>query len=54
MSPFVHLIPLGIAASCWYGLARFSRSREWFRLGEIIFWDAVILIVIFLVWLRWF
>jgi len=25
-----------------------------FCTGELIFWDAIILVVIYLVWLRWF
>lgn len=54
MSALVHLIPLGLAGLVWYGLSRINRARGWFRRGEIIFWDAVLLVVIFLVWLRWF
>ena len=54
MSPLVHLVPLAIAALGWLGLHRLNRRRGWFRIGELIFWDAILLVVIFLVWLRWF
>ena len=54
MSPLVHLVPLGVAALGWLGLHRLNRGRGWFRIGELIFWDATLLVVTFLVWLRWF
>lgn len=50
----IHLVPLGISAALWLALARVNRSRDWLRTGELVFWDAIILIVVFLVWLRWF
>jgi hypothetical protein len=45
---------MGIAAVAWAGLAGANRKLRWFRLGELIFWDAIILVVIYLVWLHWF
>ena len=54
MTAALHLIPVAIAALGWYGLYRLNRGRRWFRLGELIFWDAILLIVVFLTWLRWF
>lgn len=50
----IHLIPLGIAAALMFLLARLNRSTGWFRTGELVFWDAILLITTFLVWLRWF
>jgi hypothetical protein len=50
----LHVIPLIMAALGWYGFARINRGKGWFRLGEMIFWDAVFLVLVFLVWLRWF
>lgn len=54
MTPWVHLIPLGMGSLCWAALHLFNKKVRWFRLGEVIFWDAVILVLIFLIWLRWF
>jgi hypothetical protein len=54
MNPLVHLVPLGLAALGWLALWRLNRARGWLRLGEVIFWDAILLVVVFLVWLRWF
>jgi len=54
MTAFLHVIPIGVAALGWYGLYRLNRGTRWFRLGELIFWDVVLLILIFLVWLRWY
>jgi hypothetical protein len=54
VSPLVHLVPLGIAALGCLALHRVNRRRGWFRIGEVIFWDAILLVVVFLVWLRWF
>lgn len=54
MSALVHLVPVAAAAALWYALARINRPRGWFRRGELIFWDAVLLVVLFLIWLRWF
>ena len=50
----IHVIPLGIALALWLVLARANRTSGWFRTGELVFWDAILLIVVFLVWLRWF
>jgi hypothetical protein len=54
VSPLVHLVPLGIAALGWFALHHLNRRRGWFRIGEVIFWDAIVLVLVFLVWLRWF
>lgn len=50
----IHLIPLGISAALWLALARLNRPSGWLRRGELVFWDAILLVVVFLVWLRWF
>ncbi len=50
----IHLIPVGIAAVLCLLLARLNRSTGWFRTGELVFWDVILLIATFLVWLRWF
>jgi hypothetical protein len=54
MSALIHLVPLGIAGILWFALHRANKPRQWLRVGELIFWDAVLLIVVFLVWLIWF
>ncbi len=54
MSPWLGIIPVAIAAAGWYGLYRLNRARRWFRIGEIIFWDVILLILVYLAWLRWF
>ena len=54
MSWFVGFIPLVIAAGVWWALARLNRVVRWFRIGELIFWDAILLVIIYLIWLRWF
>jgi hypothetical protein len=50
----IHLIPVGIAAALWYLLARLNRATGWLRTGELVFWDAILVVVDFLFWLRWF
>jgi hypothetical protein len=47
-------VPLLLAAIVWLGFWRVNRKRKWFTLGEVIFWDVIVLILIQLVWLRWF
>lgn len=47
-------VPLLLAAIVWTGFWRINRTRNWFTIGEVIFWDIIVLIVIQLVWLRWF
>jgi hypothetical protein len=42
------------AAIVWFGLWAVNRRRRWFTIGEVIFWDVIVLIIIQLVWLRWF
>ncbi len=54
MSPLVHIVPLAVAALGWALLHRLNRGRGWFRIGELIFWDAILLVLIFLIWLYWF
>ena len=54
MSHFVHLVPLAIATGLGFLLHRVNKSRQWLRVGELIFWDVVLLIVVFLIWLIWF
>ena len=50
----IHLIPLGITGVLWFLLSWLSRATGWLRTGEVVFWDAVLLVAVFLVWLRWF
>jgi hypothetical protein len=54
MSVLIGFVPVAIAAVGWYGLYRLNRAKRWFRIGEIIFWDVILLILVYLVWLRWF
>lgn len=54
MSAALHLIPLAVSSICWLLLHRMGRKTGWFRIGELIFWDVIILIVVFLIWLMWF
>ena len=54
MSAALHLIPLAVAAGGWYLLYLLNRRKGWFRIGEVIFWDAIILVLVFLIWLKWF
>ncbi len=54
MSAAVHLIPVAISAIGWYGIYRLNRGKGWLRIGEVIFWDAILLILVFLLWVKWF
>jgi hypothetical protein len=54
VSPLVHLVPLALATCGCLGLHRLNRRRGWFRIGELMFWDSIVLVVTFLVWLHWF
>jgi hypothetical protein len=47
------LATLTVTAALCYGLHRLNRRKGWFRIGELIFWDVVILIVVGLVSLQW-
>lgn len=47
-------VPLVLAMALWFCLWRVNRTSKWFTVGEVIFWDVAALIVIQLVWLRWF
>jgi hypothetical protein len=48
------IVPPLLAALVWCGFWQVNRKHRWFTIGEIIFWDVIILILIQLVWLRWF
>jgi hypothetical protein len=50
----VGFVPVILAAIVWFGFWRVNRKRGWFTVGEVIFWDVVVLVVIQLIWLRWF
>ena len=54
IGPALHFVPVAMSALLWYGLHRFNKRQNWFRIGELIFWDAIILIIVFLLWLRVF
>ena len=54
MSLLLGMVPVAIAAAGWYALYRINRAWRWFRIGEVIFWDVILLILVYLVWLRWF
>lgn len=54
MSLLLGMVPVAIAAAGWYALYRLNRTVRWFRIGEVIFWDVILLILVYLVWLRWF
>ena len=54
MSIVLGLVPLGLSAALWTALHMVNRRTGWFRTGELIFWDAILLILVYLVWLRWF
>lgn len=49
----VGFVPLLLAMIAWYGLWRVNRKHRWFTVGELVFWDVIVLIVIQLVGLRW-
>jgi len=54
MNGLLPLVPVAIAGLGWYGLYRLNRPFGWFRLGELIFWDVVLLVLVYLIWLIWF
>ncbi len=54
MNSAIHLIPVALSGICWYLVYLLNQRKGWFRIGEVIFWDAIILIIIFLVWLMKF
>ena len=54
MNVALHVVPVALAAVGWYGLHRLNRNKAWFRTGEVIFWHVIVLILIFLLWLKWF
>ena len=54
MSTLLAFVPLVAAAFVWWLFHRFNNSRRWFSTGELIFWDAIALVILQLVWLIWF
>ena len=44
-------IGLAAAALVWRLFYVFNKSRRWFSTGELIFWDAIALVILQLVWL---
>jgi len=54
MNWLLNFVPFAIAALIWWGLAFISRRMNMMRIGELIFWDAIILVIVYLIWLRWF
>lgn len=54
MSALLALVPLAAAALVWRLFHVFNKSRRWFSTGELIFWDAIALVILQLVWLIWF
>lgn len=54
MSTLLALAPLIAAALVWWMFYRFNKSRHWFSVGELIFWDAIALVILQLIWLVWF
>ena len=54
MSLMLGLVPVALAGIGWYSLHRLNRGRGWFRIGELIFWDVILLVLVYLVWLVWF
>ena len=47
-------VPLLLAAIVWVVFWQVNQERKWFTVGEMIFWDVIVLVLIQLVWLRWF
>ncbi len=54
MSIWINLVPLALSAVVWWALSWVNRRRGWFRIGEILFWDVIVLVLIYLAWLHWF
>jgi len=54
MNSTLHFIPVAFSVLIWVGINRVNKQKNWFRTGEIIFWDIIILIIVFLFWLKWF
>ncbi len=54
MNNLIHLVPVAGAMVGWYAVYRVNRRYRWLRIGEVIFWDIVLLIILFLAWLIWF
>jgi len=54
MTVLLGLVPVAIAGVGWWGIWRLNRHYGFFRIGEVIFWDSVLLVLVYLAWLRWF
>ncbi|MDQ6435320.1 hypothetical protein RB623_14775 [Mesorhizobium sp. LHD-90] len=54
MGSLLTFLPVPAAALFAWAFQRFNRRRKWFTVGELIFWDIVVLVVLQLVWLIWF
>ena len=54
MTALVLFVPLVAAALCAWLLYRLNRKRRFFTVGELIFWDIIVLVVLQLLWLIWF
>jgi biotin transporter BioY len=54
VSKLALLVPLLAAALCGWLFYRLNRRRRWFTIGELIFWNIILLVVLQLVWLIWF
>ena len=54
MSTFAVFIPVPVAALFAWLFYRFNRHHRWFTIGEMIFWDIILLVVLQLTWLIWF
>ena len=54
MSSLAVFIPFPVTALFAWLFYRFNRHRRWFTVGEMIFWDIIVLVVLQLVWLIWF
>lgn len=47
-------VPLIASVFVWAAMWRINRTRGWFTIGELIFWAVIVLIVLQLIWLRWY
>ncbi len=54
MSTLIVFLPVPVAVLVGWLFYRFNRERRWFSVGEMIFWDIIVLIVLQLLWLIWY